>query len=279
MRLRARPSRRNFRPASLVGMPMRTKLLLSLLAVLALAPASPAAAKSSIRVGVADQSPAMFASPAFQAAEHQAHALLRARRRHARRGRAREGDGVRDRRARRRRLDAACTSPRPTCAPSAARSSRRRATAATSASSSRTSASSASRTSAPGTRSTTRRRRRGTASATPSRTSRACTRAVKRALPVVRRRRPRRARPGRRRTATCARFYARLSSTWRKRLTVVGIHNYSDVNRNRSTRHGEDHRHRAPLQQAHEVLVHRDRRAGELRRLVPATPSRARPRG
>jgi hypothetical protein len=29
-------------------------------------------------------------------------------------------------------------------------------------------------------------------------------------------------------------FYARLSPTWRKRLTVVGIHNYSDVNRNRS---------------------------------------------
>jgi hypothetical protein len=30
-------------------------------------------------------------------------------------------------------------------------------------------------------------------------------------------------------------FYARLSSTWRKRLTVVGIHNYSDVNRSRSS--------------------------------------------
>jgi hypothetical protein len=30
-------------------------------------------------------------------------------------------------------------------------------------------------------------------------------------------------------------FYARLSPTWRKRLKVVGIHNYSDVNRNRST--------------------------------------------
>jgi hypothetical protein len=30
-------------------------------------------------------------------------------------------------------------------------------------------------------------------------------------------------------------FYARLSSTWRKRLKVVGIHNYSDVNRNRSS--------------------------------------------
>jgi hypothetical protein len=32
-----------------------------------------------------------------------------------------------------------------------------------------------------------------------------------------------------------ASFYKRLSSTWRKRLKVVGIHNYSDVNRNRST--------------------------------------------
>jgi hypothetical protein len=30
-------------------------------------------------------------------------------------------------------------------------------------------------------------------------------------------------------------FYSRLSSTWRKRLKVVGIHNYSDVNRNRSS--------------------------------------------
>ncbi|MBA3328734.1 MAG: hypothetical protein H0T43_10575 [Solirubrobacterales bacterium] len=29
-------------------------------------------------------------------------------------------------------------------------------------------------------------------------------------------------------------FYSRLSSTWRKRLSVVGIHNYSDVNRGRS---------------------------------------------
>lgn len=29
--------------------------------------------------------------------------------------------------------------------------------------------------------------------------------------------------------------YRRLSSTWRKRLSVVGIHNYSDVNRNRTT--------------------------------------------
>ena len=30
-------------------------------------------------------------------------------------------------------------------------------------------------------------------------------------------------------------FYARLTATWRSRLKVVGIHNYSDVNRNRST--------------------------------------------
>jgi hypothetical protein len=30
-------------------------------------------------------------------------------------------------------------------------------------------------------------------------------------------------------------FYARLSRTWRTRLKVVGIHNYSDVNRSRPT--------------------------------------------
>jgi hypothetical protein len=30
-------------------------------------------------------------------------------------------------------------------------------------------------------------------------------------------------------------FYARLSPSWRKRLKVVGIHNYSDVNRGRTT--------------------------------------------
>jgi len=30
-------------------------------------------------------------------------------------------------------------------------------------------------------------------------------------------------------------FYARLSRTWRTRLKVIGIHNYSDVNRNRAT--------------------------------------------
>ena len=28
-------------------------------------------------------------------------------------------------------------------------------------------------------------------------------------------------------------FYSRLSRTWRTRLKVVGIHNYSDVNRSR----------------------------------------------
>ena len=45
---------------------MRTKTLLPLLALLALAPAAPASAASSIKVGVADQSPRMFDSPAFQ---------------------------------------------------------------------------------------------------------------------------------------------------------------------------------------------------------------------
>lgn len=32
-----------------------------------------------------------------------------------------------------------------------------------------------------------------------------------------------------------ASFYRRLSATWRKRLSIVGIHNYSDVNRSRTT--------------------------------------------
>jgi hypothetical protein len=45
---------------------MRRTLLLSLLALLTLAPASVAAARSTVRVGVSDQSPAMFASPYFQ---------------------------------------------------------------------------------------------------------------------------------------------------------------------------------------------------------------------
>jgi hypothetical protein len=45
---------------------MRTKLSLTLLALIVLLPTSPAAARSSIRVGVADQSPAMFSNPAFQ---------------------------------------------------------------------------------------------------------------------------------------------------------------------------------------------------------------------
>lgn len=35
------------------------------------------------------------------------------------------------------------------------------------------------------------------------------------------------------------RFYRSLSATWRRRATVVGIHNYSDVNRSRSTGTGQ----------------------------------------
>jgi len=45
---------------------MRRTLLISLLALLTLAPVSVAAARSPVRVGVSDQSPAMFASPYFQ---------------------------------------------------------------------------------------------------------------------------------------------------------------------------------------------------------------------
>jgi hypothetical protein len=45
---------------------MRRTLLCSFLAVIVLVPAAPAAGRSSIRVGVADQSPAMFDSPYFK---------------------------------------------------------------------------------------------------------------------------------------------------------------------------------------------------------------------
>ena len=45
---------------------MRPKILISLLALLAVVPASPASAKSSIRVGVADQNPAMFYNESFK---------------------------------------------------------------------------------------------------------------------------------------------------------------------------------------------------------------------
>ena len=45
---------------------MRRTIPLSLLVLLALVPAAPAAARSSVRVGLADQNPAMFASPYFQ---------------------------------------------------------------------------------------------------------------------------------------------------------------------------------------------------------------------
>jgi len=45
---------------------MRRSLLFSILALVALIPASPAAARSAVRVGVADQSPAMFANPYFK---------------------------------------------------------------------------------------------------------------------------------------------------------------------------------------------------------------------
>ena len=45
---------------------MRSKILISLLALFALVPASPASANRAIRVGIADQSPAMFDNPSFQ---------------------------------------------------------------------------------------------------------------------------------------------------------------------------------------------------------------------
>src|SRR4028119_2194312 len=113
-------------------MPMRSKIALSLLALLILVPASPASARSSIRIGVADQSPSMFDNPHFQelnikrtryfvpadvmqdaeeldtatalADAQPAPPLLRPGRRHAGRRGARQGRGVRERRAQQRRL-------------------------------------------------------------------------------------------------------------------------------------------------------------------------------
>ena len=59
-------SSRNLAPSRGVAGPMRSTILLTLLALLALTLPSSAAARSSIRVGLGDQSPAMFDSPYFQ---------------------------------------------------------------------------------------------------------------------------------------------------------------------------------------------------------------------
>ena len=64
-------------------------------------------------------------------------------------------------------------------------------------------------------------------------------------------------------------FFRALSPTYRRRATIVGIHNYGDVNRQRTTfTHNiihEAHHYNS----RHQVLVHRDRRDREVRPLVP----------
>ena len=266
---RAHPARNPARPARLETLCAQSSSLslLALLAGLALLPASPASALSSIRVGVADQSPAMFDSPFFQQLKikrtryfvpadvmrdpvelAKATAFVtaaRSRRRLDAHPRLHVGPA---RQARPDRLDDAL--------PHRRRPARRA-----------TSARSACATSAPGTRSTTRRRRRGTASATPSRTSRACTSAVRSRCIDVRRRRPRHARPGRlgplhplvlrapEPDVAPARQDRRHPQLLRRQPQPLD-------------RHEEDHRHGPPLQPAREVLVHGDRRAGELRQVL-----------
>ena len=61
-------------------------------------------------------------------------------------------------------------------------------------------------------------------------------------------------------------FYRHLSATYRRARQLVGIHNYGDVNRQRTTFTRQHDPPGAPLQPPHEVLVHRDRRDREVRR-------------
>ena len=260
---------------------MRTKpnLLLSLLAVLAglaALPASPAKALSPIRVGRRRPEPGDVRLPVLQAAEDQAHALLRAGRRHARSRRAREGDGLRDRRARA-GVSTLMHISTPTCATSAARSSRRRATARDVNRLVATSAPSASR---------LRRLERGQPQDAGDVEPRRQRRLVlqehvpggARALPHCDVVAPRHARPG------------RLGSLHPVVLRAPEL----DVAQAREDRRHpqllrrqpqpldaarEDHQHRPPLQPPREVLVHGDRRAGELRPRPFRTPRRARRRG
>ena len=58
---RSRPAR-----ASVDALLTRSMIVLVVVATVALLPASPASARSSVRVGIGDQSPRMFASPDFQ---------------------------------------------------------------------------------------------------------------------------------------------------------------------------------------------------------------------
>ena len=68
-------------------------------------------------------------------------------------------------------------------------------------------------------------------------------------------------------------FYRRLSSTWRKRLTVVGIHNYSDVNRNRTTGTAKIIRTVRRYNRATKFWFTETGALASFERLVPVTPS------
>jgi hypothetical protein len=73
-----------------------------------------------------------------------------------------------------------------------------------------------------------------------------------------------------------ASFYRRLSSTYRRRATIVGIHNYGDVNRKRTNFTRDIIRPGTPLQPSHPLLADGDRRDRETRPLVRV---QHRPRG
>ena len=79
------------------------------------------------------------------------------------------------------------------------------------------------------------------------------------------RRRARRARPDRRRALHAQLLPRAVARRYRRRATIVGIHNYGDVNRKRTTFTAQHHPPGARLQPRDEVLVHRDRRHREVR--------------
>ena len=246
---------------------MRTKLLLSLLALLVLVPASPASAKSSIRVGVADQSPAMFDSPYFQELKIKRTRYFI------------PADVMRDP-AELARATAFVTRARSAGVSTLIHVStsdlRAKRGPIVSTTRYRTDVG---RLVAPlprARRARLRRLERGQPQDAGDVEPRRQRRLVlqkhvqrrPRALHDVRRRRPRHARPGRlgplhplvlrapEPDMAPAREDRRHPQLLRRQPQPLD-------------RHEEDHRHRPALQQAREVLVHRDRRAGELRQIVP----------
>ena len=139
-----------------------------------------------------------------------------------------------------------------------------------------TSARSASGSSAPGTRPTTpasrptaaRRGRRASSARCTGWSSRAAARCGVVALDVLDQ--------ARRRALHALASSAALSPTYRRRATIVGIHNYGDVNRRRTTFTRNIIRTAHHYNRAHAVLVHRDRRDREVRAQLPVQRPRAR---